>query len=123
MIPLLCKLTKHGLLLQVCHLWPYLERFCVIKPWMCMEIKTNAMCRPEQILSECSIHPITCHEGTEEKWRYSSTLSLTLALVEGGWLMLSPSSFAPRNDPVCICKRLGGPYHCHWVLIRRPSSL
>jgi len=23
----------------------------------------------EKILSECSVHPVTCHEGTEEKWR------------------------------------------------------
>jgi len=50
------------------------------------------MCRTEQIHSERSVHPITCHEVTEEKWRYSSALSLTLALDEGGWLMLSPSS-------------------------------
>jgi len=95
----------------------------VLKPWLCVEIKTNAMCRTEQILSECSIHPIiTSHEGTEEKWRHSCTFSLTLALDEGGWLMPSPSGFTPRNDPVCMCKRLGGPRHCRWALIPRPSS-
>jgi len=30
-------------------------------------------------------HPITCHEGSEEKQRYSFTLSLTSALEMGGW--------------------------------------
>jgi len=77
----------------------------------------------EQILRECSVHPTTCHEGTEEKWRYSYTFSLTLALNGGGWLMPSPSGFTPRHDPVCICKRLGGPHHHLWALIPRLLSL
>ena len=77
------------------------------KPWLCVEIKTNAMWRTEQILSECSVHPITCHEGTEEKWRYSYTLSLTLALDGGGWSMLCPGLFTPRKDPVPIVQEAG----------------
>jgi hypothetical protein len=42
--------------------------------------------------------PITCHEGTEEKQRYSSTLSLTSVLDRGGWLIPCPSHFNPVND-------------------------
>jgi len=30
------------------------------------------------------VHPVTCHERTEWEYRYSSTLSLTSALDEGG---------------------------------------
>ena len=30
------------------------------------------------------VGPITCHEGTEGEWRFSSTRSLTLALDGGG---------------------------------------
>jgi len=108
-----------------------LSREIMCDPWVikgdkslgCVEIKTNAMCRPEQILSECSVHPITCHEGTEEKWRYSCTFSLTLVLNGGGWLMPSPIGFTLRHDPVCICKRLGGPHRRCWALIPRSSSL
>jgi len=81
------------------------------------------MFRTEQILSVCSVHHITCHEGTQEKWRYSSTLYFTLAVDGCRSLMPSPSGFTPRNDPVCICKGLDGPHCRRWALIPRPSSL
>jgi hypothetical protein len=44
------------------------------------------------------VHPVTCYEGTEGKQRYSSTLSLTSALNEGGWLTPRPGRFTSGND-------------------------
>jgi hypothetical protein len=46
------------------------------------------------------VHPITCHGGPDRVQRYSSTLSLTSALDEGGWLTPRPGRFIPENDPV-----------------------
>jgi hypothetical protein len=46
------------------------------------------------------VHPISCHEGTEEQERYSCTLSLTSALDGGGWLMPCHVHFTPINDTV-----------------------
>jgi hypothetical protein len=45
--------------------------------------------------------PTTCNEGTEGEQRYSSTLSLTSALDEGGWSMQCP---------------------CHFILGKRPGT-
>ena len=52
--------------------------------------------------SKSKVHPITSHEGTEGKYRYNSTLSLTSALAGGGGLTPRPSRFTPRNEPVLI---------------------
>jgi hypothetical protein len=54
--------------------------------------------------------PTTGHEVQEGKYRYSFTLSLTLALDGGGWSTLRPGCFTPwkeTRDPVS--RRLGGP--------------
>ena len=40
-------------------------------------------------------------------YRYSSTLSLTSALGEGGWLAPLPCRFTPGNDPVRIVQEAG----------------
>jgi hypothetical protein len=49
------------------------------------------------------VHPRTGHEGPQREERYSSTLSLTLALDEGGWSTPRPGRFTPRErDPVPI---------------------
>jgi hypothetical protein len=37
----------------------------------------------------------------------SSTLSLTMALDEGGWLKSRPGHFTPGNEPVPIVKKAG----------------
>jgi hypothetical protein len=37
------------------------------------------------------------HKGISEKWRYSSTHSLTSALDGGEWLALRPGRFSPRE--------------------------
>jgi hypothetical protein len=47
-------------------------------------------------------HPRTGHEGPEREQRYSSTLSLTSALDEGGWLTSRPGHFTPGEGPVPI---------------------
>jgi len=47
-------------------------------------------------------NPRTGHEGPEVEYRYSSTLSLTSALNEGGWSTPRPGRFTPGKDPVPI---------------------
>jgi hypothetical protein len=42
--------------------------------------------------------PRTGHEGPVGKWRYSSTLSLTSALVKGGWLKPRPDRVIPGKE-------------------------
>jgi hypothetical protein len=44
------------------------------------------------------VHPRTGHEGPEGEYRYSSTLSLTLALDEGGWSTPRPGRFTPGKE-------------------------
>jgi hypothetical protein len=41
--------------------------------------------------------PRTGHEGPEGEQRYRSTLSLTMALDEGGWSTPRPGRFTPRK--------------------------
>jgi len=47
-------------------------------------------------------HLVTGHEGPEGEQRYSSTLSLTSALDEGGWSTPRPGRFTPGKHPVPI---------------------
>jgi len=51
---------------------------------------------------------LTCHESTDGKYRYSTTVSLTLALDRGGCLKPLSSPFTPGNEPLPIVQRLGG---------------
>jgi hypothetical protein len=53
------------------------------------------------------VHPRTGHEGPERKKRYSSTLSLTSALDEGGWSTPRPGHFTPGKDPVPLVQEAG----------------
>ena len=41
------------------------------------------------------VHPRTGREGPDGQKRYSSSLSLTLALDEGGWLRHAPAALPP----------------------------
>jgi hypothetical protein len=74
----------------------------------CDNPKTNtnfiSICKqnegPDKGKDKGKVYPRTGHEGTEREYRYSSTLSLTSALDEGGWSASRPDSFAPRKDPV-----------------------
>ena len=50
--------------------------------------------------SKSKVHPITGHEGPEGLYRFSSTLSLTLALDGGEWSAARPGCFTPGKDPV-----------------------
>jgi hypothetical protein len=55
------------------------------------------------------VHPRTGHEGPEGEWRYSSTLSLTLTLDEGGWSSSRPGRFTPGKETrYPLYRRLGG---------------
>jgi len=48
------------------------------------------------------LHVKVGHEGPEVESRYSSTLSLALALDGGGWSAPHPSCFTPGKDMVPI---------------------
>jgi hypothetical protein len=52
-------------------------------------------------------HPRTGHEGPEGEYRYSSNLSLTSALDEGGWSTPRPGRFTPANYPVPVVYEAG----------------
>jgi hypothetical protein len=47
-------------------------------------------------------HSVAGHESPDVEYRYSSTLSLTLALDGGGWSTPHPGRFIPEKDPVVI---------------------
>ena len=49
--------------------------------------------------SNGKVRPRTGHEGPEGEQMYSSTLSLTSALDEGGWSTLRPGRFTPPLPP------------------------
>ena len=54
--------------------------------------------------------PRTGHEGPEREQRCTSTLSLTLALDEGGWSTPRPGRFTPwKETRYPLYRRLGGP--------------
>ena len=48
------------------------------------------------------VHPRTGHKGPEGEERYSSTLSLTLALDASGWLTPRPGRFTAGENTVPI---------------------
>jgi len=43
-------------------------------------------------------HPLTHHEAPEEEKKYSSALSLTLAVDWGGWSIPHPGHFTPKKE-------------------------
>jgi hypothetical protein len=51
-------------------------------------------------LRKDKVHTRTGHEGPEEEYRYSSTLSSTSDLEGGGWSKSLPGRFIPENNPV-----------------------
>jgi hypothetical protein len=61
-------------------------------------------------------HPRTGHEGPVGEQRFSSTISLTLALDGGAWSMPHPSHFTPgKETQYPLYRRLDGhrKYHPH----------
>jgi len=44
------------------------------------------------------VHPRTGRAGPEGEYRYSSTLSLTLALDGGEWSWTRPAALSPRGE-------------------------
>jgi hypothetical protein len=54
--------------------------------------------------------PKTGHEGLQEEYMYSSTLSLTSAVDGGGWLTPRTGRFFPSKETQYpLYKKLGGP--------------
>ena len=53
--------------------------------------------------SKGKIHPRTCHEGPEGEQKYSSTFSLTSALVGVKWSTPRPGRFTPEKRPGTRC--------------------
>jgi hypothetical protein len=56
--------------------------------------------------SKSKICPATDHDGPEEEYRYTSTLSLTLALHGGGWSRPRPGRFTPEKGSVPIVQQV-----------------
>ena len=56
-----------------------------------------------QLQKVISFHSRTGYECPERVWRYSSTLSLTLALGWGGWSTSCPGQFTPGKRPGTRC--------------------
>ena len=56
-----------------------------------------------------TFHHRICHEGPDGEWRYSSTLSLTAALDEGGCLTQCPAALPPGKTRLPLYRRLGWP--------------
>jgi hypothetical protein len=50
------------------------------------------------------LQPMTCHEETVEEQRYSSTLSLTSALIKGGCSTPHLGRFIPGNEAIPFVK-------------------
>jgi hypothetical protein len=53
------------------------------------------------------VHLVTGHEGAEEEYRYSSTLSLTLAQDGGGWSMQALAALPPGKTRYLLYRMLG----------------
>jgi hypothetical protein len=61
------------------------------------------------VIGKGKVHPRTGHECPEGEYRYSSTLSLTPALDEGGWSTPRPGRFIPwKETRYPLYRRLGG---------------
>jgi hypothetical protein len=59
--------------------------FCVISAVLKFRLRLVINKTPNQLLQvKGEVHHVTCHEGTEDEYRYSSALSLNLALDGGG---------------------------------------
>ena len=54
-------------------------------------------------------HSITCHEGTDGRWSYSSTHTTTWALGEGWVSTPRPGRFTPGNTRYPLYRKLAGP--------------
>ena len=50
-----------------------------------------------QTQGKSRIHPIVCHEGTEEDYMYRSFISLTSVLDRGGWSTPRTGRFGPEE--------------------------
>ena len=70
----------------------------------CSEISTYLK-RKKKRKGKKGKHPRTGQEGQEGEQRYSSALSLTLALDGGGWSTPRPGSCTSGQDPVPVVKK------------------
>jgi hypothetical protein len=60
--------------------------------------------------SKSKVHPRTGHEGPKAEYRYTSTLSLSLATGEGGWSTPHPGHFTTGKEiQHPLYRWLGGP--------------
>ena len=76
--------------------------------WCCrLKSSGNRSCLTEWTVKvKSKAPPLTCHEDTQWAYRYTSTLSLTMALDWGGWLTPRPCHFTPGKRPGTHC--IGG---------------
>jgi hypothetical protein len=68
----------------------YVADKCILGPVeyrnVCPVLVTVSESSLIKIKGKANVHTMTCNEGTEGEWRFSSTLSLISALDVGGWL-------------------------------------
>jgi hypothetical protein len=90
-------------------LWPN-RGCCVIKKTKAISIKYyDSKFAFTSIIHKGKGHPRTGHEGPEGEQMYSSTLSLTSALVGAGWSTPRTGCFTPGNKTrYLVCTRFGG---------------
>jgi hypothetical protein len=67
-------------------------------------------CATLRMAYKIKFHPITCHEGPEEGYKYRSIPSLTSALDGSEWLTPGPGPgcFTPEGDAILIVQKAGG---------------
>ena len=63
---------------------------------------------PNILQAACTVQPATGHGDLEERVRYSSTLSLTLALDGVGCQHHAPAALVPNTEPTSIVQEVGG---------------
>jgi hypothetical protein len=62
----------------------------------------------KHIIIKGNFHPVTGHEDQDGERRYSSNLSLTLALVGSGWSTPRPGCLTPgKGTWYPLCRRYG----------------
>ena len=72
-----------------------------------IEIKEKGHGKKQDRKKRKTVRPVTCHEGTERDWRYSSIRSLTSALGRKGGQRHSLPLYARERDPVPILHKDG----------------
>jgi hypothetical protein len=78
------------------------------RPHPLYRIRSSDSCKPYIGKCKSKVHPIKGHEGPEEEYKYSSTLSLTLALDGVSGQRYAPAALPPGKTRYALYRRLAG---------------